>query len=108
MGFAARWLSFTREYQILDLLTDYLIRHAVLIPKSLFSILSCPPAPKDHNVVKANWLHGQYFCHYSAISVILNYVLVFDLFHMLPDSWHWEKFDPDTLHNGVTKADLGL
>ena len=63
---------------------------------------------KDHNGVKATWLRGQYFGHYSAISTMLNYVFVFDLFHMLPESWHWEKFDPDTLHNGVTKEDLGL
>lgn len=83
----------------------------------LFSILSkllCDAidlrdqSAKEQNELQKNWLHGQYFGHYSVITRMMNLVLAFDLFRMLPDSWHWEKFDPDTLHNGITKAYLGL
>jgi hypothetical protein len=81
----------------------------------LFSVLSellCDAidlrdqAIREQNPLQDDWIRGQYFGHYSVITTLMNQVIAFELFDMLPNSWH--EFDPDTLHNGIKKSDLGL
>jgi len=116
---SVRAQNFNPEKLITDLKLPACSQEPPSIKKSrdnfLFSILSellCDAidlrdrAIREQNSRQDDWLRGQYFGHYSVITTMMNEVMVFELFDMLPDSW--EEFDPDTLHNGLKKSDLGL
>jgi hypothetical protein len=116
---SVRAQNFNPEKLITDLKLPTCSQEPPSIKKSrdnfLFSILSellCNAidlrdrAIREQNSWQDDWLRGQYFGHYSVITTMVNQVMAFELFDMLPDSWG--EFDPDTLHNGLKKSDLGL
>jgi hypothetical protein len=122
-GLTARLSTRAQHFNPEKLIADFKLPTCFQEPASankakghfLFSILSellCDAidlrdrAIREQNPLQDDWIRGQYFGHYDVITTMMNQVMAFELFDMLPDAW--KEFDPDTLHNGVTKYDLGL